>query len=218
MSSSILSTHTPSHKPSASRHRPLQISPETGHFQNIAGLWGVCTCDWVLVWGKPCWCGSPSRSSYLAWHVPPPASQSCQQTPGVWHESVPRILDLLWGCCLKHDLTGICSVRAMHGGRSFFLLPWSLIFPSFGPSIHSAGSKGYFCLCFRLITNLRGTCTCKPRLKGPLSPPHEVDISRLKFRIMVTSSFSTRNSTSAKFMAAQPSAQVLYAASDPSVS
>lgn len=152
-----------------------------------------------LACASSCLTKLPADTRSLAWECPTHPWSALGMLPEAWFN---------WNLVSK----------SYAWGRSFFLLPWSLIFPSFGPSIHSAGSKGYFCLCFRLITNLRGTCTCKPQLKGPLSPPHEVDISRLKFRIMVTSSFSTRNSTSAKFMAAQPAAQVLYAASDPSVS
>lgn len=132
------------------------------------------------------------------------------------HKAASRHRSLAWEChtcpwsalgsCLKHDVIKVWSVRAMHTGKSFFYSSMIPNLPQLLP-IYPLCRKKQKTLqsLFQVNHHLRGTCTCKPGLKGPLPPSHEVDISRLKFGIMITSSFSTRNSTSVKFMVAQAS-------------
>lgn len=171
MSTSIPSTHTPPRKPPASRHRPLQINPETGHVQNVAGLCGVCACDWALVEE------SPAGVDLHQGQVTQPGM--CLLLP---HKAAGRHRSLAWegrthpwsalGSCLKDDVIKVWSERAMHRGKSFFYSSMRPNLPQLLP-IHPLCRKKQKTLLslFQVNHHLRGTCTCKPGLKGPLSPP-----------------------------------------------
>ena len=123
---------------------------------------------------------------------------------------------LLWGCaCLWHkQFTGCTKAVTCACDHP----------PT---SIQLGGSILHFCLCRRLTASHRGTSACMEGLKGPKSPCKErqgiifflptkhfiqlhTDMRHSlfseKFGVMMTSSFSARNSTSAGSITMAPAA------------